>query len=99
MQKLTEQQVRNWIDSIFACEGPEDGEHSLSPVARAVTLALADVSYVPVYSSLSSRPAQRELRKFRAFLDEVVRVMDDCGVQPWTDGEQAAADACRNLDR
>ncbi len=99
MQKLTERQVRHWIESIFGSEGPEDGEHFVSPVARFTACALVDVPYVPSHSHLESRPAQRELRKFRAFLDEVVRVMDGCGVQPWTDGEQAAADACKDLDR
>lgn len=83
MQKLTEQQVRHWIDSIFAVEGPEDGEHSVSPVARAVTLALADVPYVPTYASLKNSFKAPELQKFRAFLCEVSRVMDDCGIRPW----------------
>ena len=78
MQKLTEQQVRHWINSIFAVEGPEDGEHSLSPVARGVTLALADVPYVPVYSKLDNVKSDPTVRKFRAFLDEIVRVMEDC---------------------
>jgi hypothetical protein len=88
MQQLTEQQVRHWIDSIFACEGPEDGEHSLSPVARAVTLALADLKYVPTYSSFEFQHGNPELRKFRAFLCEVSRVMDDCGVKPWTAADE-----------
>ena len=99
MQKLTEQQVRHWLDSIFGFEGAEDQGHSLSPVARQVTCALADIPYAPTYSSLESLHGSRELRKFRAFLDEIVRVMDDCDVEPWTEGEQKAADACRNLDR
>lgn len=88
MQQLTEQQVRQWIKSIFNQEGPEDGEHSVSPVARAVTLALADVPYVPTYVSLKNSFKAPELRKFRAFLDEIVRVMDDCGVHPWTAADE-----------
>ena len=88
MQKLTEQQVRLWIESIFAVEGPEDGEHSVSPVARGVTRTLADVSCVPTYASLKNSFKAPELRKFRAFLDEVVRVMEDCGVKPWTAADE-----------
>ncbi len=88
MQKLTEQQVRQWINSIFDQEGPEDGEHSVSPVARYVTLALADVPYVPAYHRLETLHKAPELRKFRTFLDEVVRVMDDCGVRPWTTADE-----------
>ena len=85
MQRLSERQVRHWIDSIFRVEGPEDGEHSVSPVARAVTLALADVPYVSTYAQLERLRANEYLRKFRAFLGEVVRVIDDCGVRPWTE--------------
>ena len=84
MQKLTEQQVRHWIDSIVSHEGPEDGEHALSPVARLVTCALADVPYVETHNTLELLRTSNSLRKFRAFLDEVVRVMDDCDVRPWT---------------
>lgn len=83
MQKLTEQQVRNWIESIFAMEGPEDGEHSVSPAARFTTRALVGVAYVPAYTVFENLKMHPELRKFRAFLDEVVRVMDDCGIHPW----------------
>jgi hypothetical protein len=72
------------MNSIFAVEGADDEEHSVSPVARYATCALADVPYVATYSSLTSIHGHPELRKFRAFLDEVVRVMDDCGVKPWT---------------
>jgi hypothetical protein len=60
----------------------------LSPVARNVTLALADVPYVPTYSNLKKSHKVPELRKFRAFLDEVVRVMDDCDVRPWTTADE-----------
>ncbi len=88
MQKLTEQQVRHWINSIVSHEGPEDGEHSLSPVARIVTCALADVPYVETYNALEMLRMSNSLRKFRAFLDEVVRVMDDCGVKPWTAADE-----------
>lgn len=84
MQKLTELQVRHWIDSIVSHEGPEGGEHAISPVARQVTCALADVSYVETYNTLEILRTSNSLRKFRAFLDEVVRVMDDCSVKPWT---------------
>jgi hypothetical protein len=72
-------------------EGPDEGAHSVSPVARFTTLTLADVPYVPTYSPLKNRdglPAVRELRKFRSFLDEVVQVMDDCGIRPWTDDDE-----------
>lgn len=85
MQQLSEQQVRHWINSIFAMEGPEDGEHSVSPVARAVTLALVDVPYVDAYCQLERLRHNERVRKFRSFLDEVVRVIEDCGVRPWTD--------------
>lgn len=88
MQQLTEQQVRLWIESIFRVEGPEDSEHSVSPVARAVTLALADVTYVETYAQLERIRSSHRLRKFRSFLDEVLRVMDDCGVLPWTDADE-----------
>lgn len=60
----------------------------MSPVARAVTCALADVPYVEAYSPLENLTTSRELRKFRAFLGEVVRVMDDCGVRPWTPADE-----------
>lgn len=88
MQKLTERQVRYWIESIFAVEGSDDDGHSVSPAARYTTRALADIPYAPTYSSLEHLHGQRELRQFRSFLDEVVRVMDDCGVQPWTDADE-----------
>jgi hypothetical protein len=81
---LTEQQVRHWINSIFGTEGPEDGEHSLSPVARFVTAALADVPYVDAYTQLERIKGNERLRKFRSFLDDVVFILDDCGVRPWT---------------
>jgi hypothetical protein len=87
VQQLTEQQVRNWMQSIFAQEGPEDGEHSLSPTARYVTLALAGMRYLVPHSPLKRMTRDPELRKFRSFLDEIVRVMDDCGVRPWTDDD------------
>jgi hypothetical protein len=48
-----------------------------------LTRALVDVPYVQTYSPLGQLKT-RELRKFRAFLDEVVRVMEDCGIRPWT---------------
>ena len=83
MQKLTEQQVRHWIDSIVSHEGPEDGEHAVSPVARFVTCALADVPYVETHNTLEILRTSNSLRKFRAFLCEVSRVMDNCGIRPW----------------
>lgn len=89
MQKLTEQQVRHWINSIVGVEClAEDCERAVSPVARAATLALADVPYVETYSRLEAFTKNTSLRKFRAFLDEVVRVMDDCGVHPWTTADE-----------
>ncbi len=84
MQQLTEQQVRIWIESIFGTEGPEDGEHSVSPAARFTTRALVGVAYVPAYTIFENLKSHPELRKFRAFLDEVVRVMEDHGVRPGT---------------
>ena len=86
-----QQQVRCWITSIFDQEGPEDGEHSVSPVARYTTLALAGVPYVPAYRNFKSLNQSPELRKFRLFLDEVVRVMDGCGVRPWTSADEKEA--------
>lgn len=89
MQQLTEQQVRHWINSIVEVECPaEDCERAVSPVARAVTLALADAPYVETYNRLEILRTSNSLRKFRAFLDEVVRVMDDCGVRPWTAADE-----------
>ena len=88
MQQLSEQQVRHWINSIVGMEGGEDNEYSLSPVARAATLALADVVYVPTYNQLERIKGAESLRKFRSFLGEVVRVMDDCGVRPWTAADE-----------
>lgn len=85
MQQLTEQQVKTWIDSIFGDEntGGEDCSRWLSPVARHTTCALAGVPYVPSYSTFEFLHNHEQLRRFRSFLDEVVRVMDDCGVRPW----------------
>jgi hypothetical protein len=91
VQQLTEQQVRHWINSIVGMEGPDDGEHSLSPSARFLTLALADVMYVPTHSQLERVKSSQHLRKFRSFLGEVVRVMDDCGVRPWTAADERQA--------
>lgn len=88
MQQLTEQQVRFWFESIFAVEGSDDDGRSISPAARYTTRALADIPYVSTYGTLASLHGQRELRKFRSFLDEVVRVMDECGVKPWTDADE-----------
>jgi len=85
MQQLTEQQVRTWIDSIFGLEGGDDDGRYVSTTARYTTCALADVPYVPTYSSMSALCEQRELRQFRSFLDGVVRVMDEHGVKPWVD--------------
>jgi hypothetical protein len=38
---------------------------------------------VETYNALELIRNSNSLRKFRAFLDEVVRVMDDCDIQPW----------------
>ncbi len=88
MQKLTERQVRHWIDSLVGIEClAEDCERAVSPVARIATLVLVDVPYVETHNTLEILRTNNSLRKFRAFLDEVVRVMDDCGVKPWTDDD------------
>lgn len=84
---VNESHVRGLIIALTGFEGPEDGEHAVSPAALAfIRGAFLGAGYVPSYARLDTLKRIVGLRQFRAYLETVVTCLDECGVKPlWED--------------
>lgn len=86
-KSVNESHVRALIVALIGYEGPEDGEHSVSPAANAfIRGAFLGTNYISCYANLVTLKSLVTLRQFRAYLETVVDCLDECGVKPlWED--------------
>ena len=86
-KSVNESHVRALINALTGFEGPEDGEHAVSPATNAFLRgAFLGAGHIAYYSKLSTLKGHIGLRQFRAYLGTVVECLDECGVEPlWED--------------
>ena len=87
-KSVNESHVRALINALTGFEGPEDGEHSVSPAANAFLRgAFLGSQHIATFAKLDGPlKSLASLRQFRAYLGTVVTCLDECGVEPlWED--------------
>jgi len=89
--KVSDEQVRAWIDSMIGEHGPEDGETPNSPVAAAFLRgSFLSKRYISTYAPFNN-PGVRSntgARQFLSFIEGAAKTMRDAGVKGIDDNVQ-----------
>lgn len=79
---LSESHVRALIDSLVGYSGPEGGETPNSPIVLAFLRgAFLNLDYIPSYTNLSTLRHKEGLRLFRSYLEAVLAVLVESGIE------------------
>jgi hypothetical protein len=90
--KLTDSQVRAWIDSLVGFHGPDDGSTPNSPCTAAfIRGVFLGTGYIPTYSQLRNLKDNEQLRQFRSFLEAVLSVLVASGIECAPESEVPSA--------